>query len=169
MLMNLEMSDFKGKRKIIGYDTFDGMTEPTDKDFDYLGRDVRLDLDKYEKNENVQNIHAYASIDQVRKNLSLMSERNCEISLVEGPVESTLLRNHDIPNQIAVLRLDTDWYESTKVELESLFPRLAKGGILIIDDYGHFDGARKAFEEYFKNHKYYVHYVDYTCRILIKS
>jgi hypothetical protein len=67
------------------------------------------------------------------------------------------------------LRLDTDWYESTKIELEILYPLLEPGGILIIDDYGHFSGARKAVDEYFKNKIPFMFHVDYSCRILIKD
>ena len=57
----------------------------------------------------------------------------------------------NLPSKISILRLDTDWYESTKAELEILFPRLSKNGILIIDDNVHWKGARKAVVEYFFN------------------
>ena len=72
---------------------------------------------------------------------------------------------------IALLRLATDWYESTKHELIHLFPRLQPGGILIIDDYGHWEGAKKAVVEYFDHleEKFYLHRVDYTGRLLIKK
>lgn len=70
-----------------------------------------------------------------------------------------------------MLRLDTDWYESTKIELELLYPLLQKGGILIIDDYGHFKGCGKAVDEYFSKFrtKPRLHYIDYTCRMIIKE
>ena len=70
--------------------------------------------------------------------------------------------------KISILRLDTDFYESTKVELEVLFPKLISGGFLIIDDYGHWKGARKAVDEFF-NGKEWLHYVDYSCRYIIKK
>ena len=54
------------------------------------------------------------------------------------------------PKSIALLRLDTDWYESTKHELECLFPLISNGGILIIDDYTVWTGAKKAADEYFQ-------------------
>ena len=73
-----------------------------------------------------------------------------------------------ISEKISILRLDTDWYESTKIELEILYPRLEIGGVLIIDDYGHFKGCRKAVDEYFKDNMPYLHYVNYTCRLIIK-
>ena len=70
--------------------------------------------------------------------------------------------------KISILRLDTDFYESTKIELEVLYPRLEKNGILIIDDYGTFKGARKAVDEYFKTKPFLI-YIDHTCRLLIKN
>ncbi len=75
-----------------------------------------------------------------------------------------------IPDEIALLRLDTDWYTSTLHELHHLYPRLAKHGILIIDDYGHWQGARQAVDEYFKDAgpDLYLHRIDYTGRILVK-
>ena len=61
--------------------------------------------------------------------------------------------NNNLPSIISLLRLDTDWYESTKVELEILYPRLQKNGVLLLDDYGHWEGARKAVDEYFMEDK----------------
>mgnify|MGYP001329190707 FL=1 len=62
-------------------------------------------------------------------------------------VEQTL-QNNKIPD-IAILRLDTDFYSSTITELKFLYPKLVKGGVLIIDDYGVWNGATKATHEYF--------------------
>lgn len=71
---------------------------------------------------------------------------------------------------MSVLRLDTDWYESTRMELDVLWPRLQIGGVLIIDDYGHWDGARKAVDEFFKVHtqRPFLAYTDYTGRVAVK-
>jgi O-methyltransferase len=66
------------------------------------------------------------------------------------------------------LRLDTDFYSSTKIELEILYPRLVKGGVLIIDDYGSWEGSKRAVDEYFKNEKVWLHYIDNDLRLLIK-
>lgn len=87
---------------------------------------------------------------------------------VEGPVEETLL-GETLPDEIALLRLDTDWYESTKVELQVLYPRLALGGVLIIDDYGTWLGAKKAVDEYFKGKAPFLFAVDRACRLAIKA
>ena len=75
------------------------------------------------------------------------------------------------PQDIALLRLDTDWYESTLHELQHLYPRLADGGALIIDDYGHWDGARRAVDEYFADAgiELLLNRIDYTGRIAIKG
>jgi hypothetical protein len=73
----------------------------------------------------------------------------------------------ELPDQIALLRLDTDWYESTRAELDQLFPRLAAGGVLLVDDYGHWQGCRRAVDEYFRDHsiRMMLHRIDYTGRI----
>ena len=75
----------------------------------------------------------------------------------------------NIPKKISLLRLDTDWYESTKIELEILYPLLQKGGILIIDDYGHWGGSKKAVDEFFLDKYVWMHYIDYACRLIIKE
>ena len=74
-----------------------------------------------------------------------------------------------MPKKISFLRLDTDLYLTTKKQLEILYPRLNRGGILHIDDYGFFSGVRKAVDEYFQNKKIWLHRVDMTCRYLIKN
>ncbi len=91
------------------------------------------------------------------------------IHLVKGLVEDTIPAQ--APEQLAMLRLDTDWYASTKHELEQLYPRLAEGGVLIVDDYGHYEGARKAVDEYFDDtgHRVLLNRIDYTGRIAIKQ
>lgn len=67
---------------------------------------------------------------------------------VEGLVQDTLPGR--APDRIAILRLDTDLYNSTRHELEHLYPRLSPGGVLIVDDYGKFSGATRAVDEYFE-------------------
>ena len=154
-------------KSIFGYDTFEGMTEPEKVDVDYKGHDALQTLNDFKKDENAINIHCYSSIESVSKNI--LKYKNLEnVHLIKGPVEKTLLDEKNLPKKISILRLDTDWYRSTKVELEILYPRLVSGGILIIDDYGHWQGARRAVDEFF-NKKKWLHYVDYTCRYLIKK
>jgi O-methyltransferase len=89
------------------------------------------------------------------------------LHFIQGDVMETLPK--DAPSEIAVLRLDTDWYESTRHELIHLYPRLVVGGVLIIDDYGHLLGARKATDEYLDGHRILLDRIDYSARIAIKQ
>ena len=92
-----------------------------------------------------------------------------QVHIVRGPVEDTIPGK--APERLALLRLDTDWYESTYHELVHLYPRLSVGGVLIIDDYGHWEGARRAVDEYFAaaGSRPLLNRIDYTGRIAIKA
>ena len=85
-----------------------------------------------------------------------------------GLVENTLPCNEI--EKIALLRLDTDWYDSTKHELIHLFPKITKNGVLLIDDYGYWQGCRKAVDDYIKDHSLSIllHRTDHTGRSAIK-
>ena len=104
----------------------------------------------------------------VRKLLTGAGYPESRLHFVRGAVEQTLPAR--APEQVAILRLDTDWYESTRHELVHLFPRLTVGGVLIVDDYGHWEGARKAVDEYFgaEHAPLLLTRVDYTGRVAIK-
>jgi len=161
LLKNL-LTFYSINKKILGYDTFEGMSEPSKFDKKYDNRSAIKMYKKYKKDKVPW---AKASLNEVKNNLL----RNCKdlknISLVKGKVESTLKRI--VPKRISLLRLDTDWYESTKISLRTLYPKLSKNGILIIDDYGNWKGCRKAVDEYFKKSKN-LFYVEGSCRLLIK-
>ena len=92
------------------------------------------------------------------------------MNFIQGDVIETLQNKLNYPQTICFLRLDTDWYDSTKTELEVLYPNLVQGGILVVDDYGSWDGVRKAVDEYFYNHKSkpYFSLIDSAARISIK-
>lgn len=156
-------------RRIWLYDTFAGMTAPTGKDVvavtgesaeSIMGRTVLGDGN---------NVWAYATRGDVEANLASTSYPVENFVLVEGDVAQTLLTS--VPEQIALLRLDTDWYESTRVGLEILYPRLVTGGVCILDDYGHWQGARAAVDEYFAatGHRPFMHPIDYSGRVFIKT
>jgi hypothetical protein len=91
-----------------------------------------------------------------------------KIHFVQGRVEETIPAC--APDPISLLRLDTDWYASTKHELVHLFPRLSHGGVIIIDDYGHWKGSREACDEYFRSNgiPILLNRIDYTGRIALK-
>jgi O-methyltransferase len=157
----------KADRDIWLFDTFDGMTAPTAHDRDLDGTSAEELLANSQPDTSV--IWAKSGIDQVKAAVTATGYPSDRIHFVKGPVESTIPAHG--PGRIAILRLDTDWYESTRHELEHLYPRLAAGGVLIIDDYGHWQGARKAVDEYFASgqRRIFLHRVDYTGRIGIKE
>jgi O-methyltransferase len=93
----------------------------------------------------------FAPLDDVRANMNSTGYPMDQVNFVVGKVEQTLNLRSNIPDAIALLRLDTDWYESTKVELETLYDKLSPGGILLIDDYGYWDGTRRAVDEFFNS------------------
>lgn len=154
--------------KVYGYDTFEGMSKPSKYDYDLWGNKAE-DLMKKTKKKEGRGIWAFSSLETVKLNIENSVNYKENINLIKGMVENTLVLEENLPKKISILRLDTDFYESTKIELEILFPLLEKGGVLIIDDYGHFKGARKAVDEYFENQQIWLKYVDYTCRIYIKD
>jgi O-methyltransferase len=131
------------------YDTYKGMTKPSDYDYRVGESDGLSTQRKWaEENSVTHNRWVYASLDDVKKNFDDFGLNDSKIHFVAGAVEETL-RTNEVPSEIILLRLDTDFYESTLVELQVLWPKLLIGGILILDDYGHWDGARRAVDEYF--------------------
>lgn len=154
-------------RRLWLYDTFAGMTKPTEVDVSPWDGAIASRLWRKHQEDGI-NRWCYASLDEVRRNILSISYPEDNISFIEGDIVETLKTS--IPNQIAVLRLDTDWYESTRVEMEVLFPRLVKGGVLLIDDYGAWEGARKAVDEYIDRNKITIllHRTDYSGRSGIK-
>ena len=108
---------------------------------------------------------AMASKSEVAWNMKSTGYPMERVHLVKGMVEDTLKPVANALECVALARLDTDWYEPAKVELEALWPRLSKGGILIIDDYGHYKGQRQAVDEYFGDKPVKLTRIDYSCRV----
>lgn len=148
-------------REIYLYDTFEGMNEPTENDVKITGEEAFETWQGHDKCE--------ADLEDVQTNMGCTNYPAQKIHYIKGKVEDTIPQT--LPAQIALLRLDTDWYESTYHELTHLYPLLAKGGVLIIDDYGHWQGARKAVDQYFteNNVQILLNRIDYTGRIAIKG
>lgn len=132
-------------RHLYLFDTFQGMTQPTEKDQSILGHSA---LSSWHRNKvtNDQNTWCYSALEDVRQAMQSTGYNEKKVHYIQGNVEDTVPEG--APEQIAFLRLDTDWYESTKHELIHLYPRLVPGGVLILDDYGHWQGARQATDEY---------------------
>jgi O-methyltransferase len=149
-------------RKIILYDTFEGMTKPGEKD----GEFEKKEWERMKVNEH-RNNWCLSTIEEVLANMLQTGYPKKNIELVKGRVEETI--PGQMPSHIALLRLDTDWYESTKHELTHLFPLLEKNGVLIIDDYGAWQGAKKASDEYFSAYgPAYLNRIDFAGRLVIK-
>jgi len=147
------------------YDTYEGLSEPGEQD---VAVDGTRALDLY-RTGSVGKEGMYASpLDEVRANLRSTGYPDSRLHYVKGMVEDTIPQH--APERIAFLRLDTDWYRSTKHELVHLFPRLSPGGVPIIDDYGHWAGARQATDEYFAEAgvRMLLNRIDYTGRIGVK-
>ncbi len=153
-------------RKIYLYDTFEGMTEPSD--YDIRVYDNFLAKIKYDKFKRKGIKWDYASLNEVKKNLISTGYPKMNLVFIKGKVEETIPQI--VPEKISILRLDTDWYESTYHELHHLFPILSKKGILILDDYGHWKGAKEATDRYLKenNIKILLNRIDKTGRIAVK-
>jgi len=159
----LELND--RSRVLYLFDTFEGMPSPTDADVDYAGQPAKVRLDRSERDASVW---AIAPLDQVKRAVQSVGYDPDRCRFIKGRVEDTIPK--EAPARIALLRLDTDWYESTWHELVHLFPRLSPGGVLIIDDYGHWRGARRATDEYLAQYrvKLLLNRIDYTGRIGVK-
>jgi hypothetical protein len=156
-------------KKVYLFDTFSGMTEPSDDDRAISDDEPAIKM--YEKERRpTHNNWCYAPIEEVRENFSKLGLLGDNIVFVKGAVEKTLSLKTNIPDKISILRLDTDWYESTKVELSTLYPKIVSGGCLIIDDYGFWSGSRKATDEYFKelHPRPLLHVTDSSRRIAVK-
>ena len=153
-------------RHLYLYDTFEGMSEATKHDQSFDGRSAQSQL---ERDPVGTGVWCRSPIEEVRANLLSTGYPEEKVHFVRGKAEETL--PSITPGCLSLLRLDTDWYESTKHELIHLFPLLDPRGLLIIDDYGHWRGARKAVDEYFTERKLslYLHRVDYTCRIGVRT
>ncbi len=154
-------------KKIYAYDTFEGMTNPDDNDFD-ISTNEKAEFLLKKDTQRESNVWGVCNLNNVKSNLLKTVGNLDNIEFIKGPVEETLI-DDNIPDQISLLRLDTDWYSSTKKELETLYKKVSPGGIIIIDDYGHWGGAKKAVDDFFKNKYVWMHYVDYACRLIIKE
>lgn len=143
-LQELEQTD----RDIFLYDTFEGMTKPTEQD---VSRFHRPALALWEETSGKPWPELFGddtfNEEAVRETVLATGYPGHRLHFVRGPVEDTI--PGIVPDGLALLRLDTDWYESTRHELEHLYPLLAEGGVLILDDYGEWEGQRRAVDEYF--------------------
>ncbi|HEX7678756.1 MAG TPA: TylF/MycF/NovP-related O-methyltransferase [Thermoanaerobaculia bacterium] len=158
----------KTDRTLWLYDTFDGMPPPSVEDVQEMsGRSASEILAEHDKSAD-DPFWGVAPRAVVEANLRRTGYPIDRTRFIEGDVMTTIPTH--APEQIALLRLDTDWYTSTSHELQHLYPRVAPGGIVIIDDYGYWRGARKATDEYLASlpASPLLHRIDYTGRMWVK-
>jgi hypothetical protein len=147
------------------YDTFEGMTKPDDKDIDCFNKNAS---DVLTANSLFL---CYSSLSEVKLNLSKSKFPKENLKYIIGDVIETLNHENNLPIKISLLRLDTDWYKSTKKEIEILYPLLENNGVLIVDDYGHWMGSRQAIDEYFQSINIVpnIKQIDYTGIKILKN
>jgi hypothetical protein len=152
-------------RELLLFDTFEGMPPPSDDDMNLRGERAADLLSTADKQDT---IWAISQLEQTMKSVDRVGYPADRIHFIKGRVEETLPGR--APDSIALLRLDMDWHEPTRHSLEHLYPRLISGGVLIVDDYGYWQGARKAIDEYFQGHrvKLLLHRINFTLRMGVK-
>jgi hypothetical protein len=158
-----------GERRTLWlYDTFEGMTPPGDADV-FLPTGEHAGILLNADNKRTSYAWACCPLEEVKANLESTGYPKELIRYVKGPVEKTIPRF--APKRIALLRLDTDWYQSSYHELVHLYPRLSPRGVLIIDDYGAWAGSQKATDQYFAENGLHplLHRVDARIRMVIKE
>ena len=154
-------------RKIYLYDTFTGMSEPSDHDISFNGTVASEKWKKLQKDR--YNQWVFSPLEDVKRNLYSTGYPQNNLHFVKGKVEETIPQT--APEAISLLRLDTDWFESTYHELRFLYPRLSSNGIILIDDYGAWKGSQKAVDTYFEENgiEVFLQRIDPEARIGVKS
>ena len=144
-------------RDIYLYDTFTGLTEPGENDYTTCDAILyKMTKDEVHKTwlsnkiDDKINNWCYTPFDTVKSKLEATGYPSDKLHYIIGDVLQTLKDKNNIPEKIAILRLDTDWYESSKIELEELYDNVSYGGLIIFDDYYHWEGQRLATDEFFK-------------------
>lgn len=169
ILAKLMFQRLDPNRSVWMFDTFAGMTAP-----DELDVSVKSDVNSHEifkkSQRETHNEWCYASLEEVKHNCVNSNLKLDQIKFVQGDVTETLKFKKNLPGAISILRLDTDFYDSTKIELEVLYPLVEKGGVITIDDYGYWRGSKLAVDQYFSrgNYKPLFNIIDSSGRSAIK-
>jgi hypothetical protein len=152
-------------RQLYLFDTFSGMTPPGVEDVKHTGERA---ADMLATSSRDSDDWAVASLEDVRAAVLGIGYPEQNIHFIQGPVEETLPAQ--APGEIALLRLDTDWYASTRHSLVHLYPHVSARGVVIVDDYAYWQGARQAVDEYIAEHALplLLNRIDYTARIAVK-
>jgi O-methyltransferase len=165
------LQNLGAERTIWLYDTFEGMPKPEAVDVFYAaGEEHDGGLKSWEilkRPDESGSDWVYCPLEEVRQAVLATKYPPQLLKFVKGKVEDTI--PHNSPASIALLRLDTDFHSSTKHELIHLYPRLSKGGVLILDDYGAYRGARQAADEFFTAEPFHMSRIDEHVRVGIKA
>jgi O-methyltransferase len=149
MIVALTFLQFHSQqRSLFLYDTYEGMPDTGVNDAEYDAGPFHVAMNITTRLRGGHSGIFYASLEEVRRNMQTTGYSEAHVYLVKGMVEETLPSR--APEQISLLHLDSDLYQSTYHELTHLYPRLTKGGVLIVDDYGTWKGSRKATDQYFE-------------------
>jgi len=146
------------KRQFFAFDSYEGFPEPTDKDIVAFTNQKASELENWgmkkcpAKSETLVDLYNCINILNIPEDTVIP---------IKGWFSDTVC---SFNNSICILRLDGDWYESTKVCLEHLYPKVVSGGIIILDDYGYWKGCKEATDEYLKNNHIdvVINKTDYT-------
>ena len=159
----------KKKKHFYLYDTFEGMTKPGKFDRK-INKNLSQVMDKWKNISKTKEGWNFSSLNEVKDNIKrICGKRGLKnFSFIKGKVENTLKNKKNLPKKICLLRLDTDFYNSTKSELTHLFNRVSKGGVIIFDDYSNWLGAKKAIDDFLKNKPYLLCKIDNNSRFIIK-
>ena len=152
--------------KIYGFDTFQGIPEPSHKDIDIYGKSMKDMFEKHKINKESSSWNN-SSLEDVKSNFYNNTKSNNNLILIKGLVEETLVKKDNIPQKISLLKLDTSLYEGTKIELQILFPKMQKGGIILVEGYFKFLGVKKAVDDFFNSKNYLIKYKKILGRAII--
>lgn len=166
MISAATLKMLNGSKEIFLYDTFEGMSDPTEKDVSFNNESAYKNWEQIKSSNSI--ILCYSTLDEVKKNVFSTGYDQDKFHFIQGKVEDTI--PSQMPDKISILRLDTDWYESTYHELKHLYSKIVKGGVLILDDYGYWKGAREAADQFFKENNInpLLQRIDRSGRMVIK-
>lgn len=152
---------FNSGRKVWLFDSFEGLPEPTLED-GKIAKDYALNKAEGNLKTIDKCVAPLKDVEEVFFDVLKLDKKNIVIS--KGWFQDTLPKDREKIGKIAILRLDGDWYESTKSCLENLYDNVIIGGYIILDDYGHWEGAKKALDEFFieRNIRPELVKIDYT-------
>lgn len=135
----------RSNRRIWLFDSFEGLPEPSEKDGNLAK--AYADGKNFGRLRSIgKAVASLSSVEELLFSKLGLSKEN--VSIVKGWFQETLPYYKEEIGPIAILRIDADWYESTKLCLEYLYDNVVRGGYVILDDYGCWEGCRRATDEF---------------------